>query len=117
MTDDELALKIMEEEREEFEEQVFELLFGIDARPPKTVEESTEVAPRIFSYEDAAAALREASNSLQLLHLIEEYFSCPQDQCCDDQCCDDHWDEDTEENCEMRELIERLRGKINEDDL
>jgi len=38
---------------------------------------------------------------LQLLHMIKEHFSCPQEE-----------EEDTEENMEMRELIDRLEGEL-----
>ena len=61
-------LTVMQEERDEFEQQVFEMLFGADARPPMTVEEYGEAIPRVFSYEDAREALAEASKSLELLY-------------------------------------------------
>ena len=94
-------LTILQEERDEFEEQVFEMLFGADARPTKTVEEYGEAIPRVFSYEDARDALEEASKSLQLLHMIKEHFACPSEE------------EDTEENWKMRELIDRLTRELN----
>ena len=115
MTDDELALFEMQEERDEFEKEVFEVLFGIDARPCQTVDEyyscntlpcqhrslGSVDAPRVFSYQEAHEALAGVSKSLQLLHTIKEHFSCPQEE-----------EEDTEENMEMRELIDRLEGDL-----
>ena len=105
MTDDELAFNCMQEERDEFEKEVFEVIFGIDARPCRTVDEYYDnlgsLACRVFSYEEAMIALAEVSKSLQLLFKIKEYFACPYDPC-----------EDTEENCEMRELIDRLAGEL-----
>ena len=104
MTDDE-ELACMQEERDEFEKEVFEVLFGIDARPCQTVcEYNNRIvrnAPRVFSYQEAHEALAEVSKSLQLLHTIKEHFSCPQEE-----------EEDTEENMEMRELIDRLEGDL-----
>ena len=104
MTDDE-EFACMQEERDEFEKEVFEVLFGIDARPCQTVDEyydnlGSADAPRVFSYQEAHEALAEVSKSLQLLHMIKEHFSCPQEE------------EDTEENMEMRELIDRLEGEL-----
>ena len=105
MTDDE-EFACMQEERDEFEKEVFEVLFGIDARPCQTVDEyydnlSSADAPRVFSYQEAHEALAGVSKSLQLLHTIKEHFSCPQEE-----------EEDTEENMEMRELIDRLEGDL-----
>ena len=95
----------MQEDRDEFENKVFEVLFGIDARPIQTVEEyedyGYEPMPRVFSYEDAKDALEEASKSLQLLHMIKEHFACPSEE------------EDAEENWKMRELIDRLTRELN----
>jgi len=90
-------LTILQEERDEFEEQVFEMLFGADARPTKTVEEYGEAIPRVFSYEDARDALEEASKSLELIFKLKEHYKC-----------EDGMD-DSEEAFAFRELIENLK--------
>jgi len=100
MNDNELALNCMQEERDEFEARVFEILFGANARPPETIGEymmdaKRDWPSRIFSYEDAQKGLAEVSKSLQLLHMIKEHFDTSEE-------------EDTEENWQMRELIDRL---------
>lgn len=91
MSNDEI-LTVMQEERDEFEQQVFEMLFGADARPPMTVEEYGEAIPRVFSYEDAREALAEASKSLELLFKIKEHYECPENE-----------EDDTQEAFEFRE--------------
>ena len=105
--------------RDEFEEQVFEMLFGYGSHSLNTAvvamencdcwcrsftEENVEdeMGDRLFSYQSAQEALAEVNKSLQLLFKIKEYFACPYDPC-----------EDTEENCEMRELIDRLAGELS----
>ena len=102
MSSDELVLTCMLEEGDEFEKNVFELLFGIDARPAETVGEYHESPPRVFTYQEAQEALAEVSKSLQLLQMIKEHFACPYQE-----------DEDTEENLEMRELIDQLAREID----
>lgn len=99
MSNDEI-LTAMQEERDEFEQQVFEMLFGADARPPMAVEEYGEAIqmhaivanPRVFSYEDAREALAEASKSLELLFKIKEHYECPENE-----------EDDTQEAFEFRE--------------
>ena len=104
MNDDELALNCMREERDEFENKVFEVLFGADARPPKTIGEYVGEWPsRVFGYEDAQEALAEVSKSLQLLHMIKEHLDTNGSWC---------GEEDTEENYQMRELIDRLAREL-----
>lgn len=107
MNDDELAFTCMQEEGVEFEAKVFEMLFGSDARPPKNIDEYGRDRPsahqaRIFSYEEAQEALAEVGKSLQLLHMIKEYFACPSEE-----------EEDTEENWKIRELIEEFRADLD----
>ena len=55
--DDEMKIELMKDEASCFEVEVFEMLFGADARPPKTAEEYGKALPRVFSYEDAREAL------------------------------------------------------------
>ena len=102
MSNDELALTCMQEERDEFENNIFELLFGAEARPAKRVEEYQESTERVFTYEDAQEELAEVNKSLQLLYMIKEHISYKED-------------DDTEEKFQMRELIGRLTQEIEDE--
>jgi len=96
MGDDEV-LECMRKEQDAFEAEVFEMLFGADARPPKTVDEYRQTPPRVFSYEDAVDALDEVGKFLDLLFRIKERYRCPEND-----------EDDTQEAYDFRELVERL---------
>ena len=105
MTDDK-DIACLQEERNEFENEVFEVPSGITTQPMQPVDEyydnlGSSDAPRVFSYQEAHEALAEVSKSLQLLHMIKAPFSCPQDE-----------EEDTDENMVLRKLIDRLEGEL-----
>ena len=104
MSEDELVLGCMQEERDEFEQQVFQMLFGADARPPMAVEEYGEAIPRVFSYEDAREALAEASKSLELLFKIKEHYECPENE-----------EDDTQEAFEFRESLQIIEDQCGGD--
>jgi hypothetical protein len=89
------------EEQNELETRLFELLFGADARPPKTYEECIDCPPRVFSYEDAISELAKVSRSLDLLFKIQEHYKCPDDEA-----------DDTEEAYNFRELLDQFRKEI-----
>ena len=101
MSNDELVLECMQEEQSTFETQVFELLFGADARPPETADERRACPPRVFSYEDAISELAKVSKSLSLLFKVEEHYKCPDDEA-----------DDTEEAYNFRELLDQFRKEI-----
>ena len=80
------------EEAIEFEKEVFEMLFGADARPPYLDEYNTNLPRRVFSYEDARDGLKKINKDMWLLQLILSYYRCPEDE-----------EDDTEEAFEFRE--------------
>jgi hypothetical protein len=104
MNDDEI-LKDLNDQRDKFELAVFEFLFGDSARPEQTVEEyrADDSTLRIFSYEEATIRLAEVGKSLQLLHMIKEHLDTNGSWC---------GEEDTDENYQMRELIDRLAREL-----
>ena len=101
MSDDELVLACMQEEQSTFETQVFELLFGADARPPETADERRACPPRVFSYEDAISELAKVSRSLELLFRIQEHYKCPDNEA-----------DDTQSAFEFRELLDNERKRL-----
>ncbi len=98
MSDDELVFEFMREDQSIFETQVFELLFGADARPPDTAAECIDCPPRVFSFEDAISELAKVSRSLDLLFKIQEHYKCPDNEA-----------DDTQAAFEFRELVDQLR--------